>query len=260
MLPFVNVGPFLIQLPGLALLAGVWLGSDLAEREARRVAGATPVDSPWPAAVNNLIFVGLAAGLAGARLAYAARFAAVYLANPLSLLALTPATMSPAWGVAAGIVAAGVYGMRRRLPLRPSLDALAPGLAIFLVALGVGHLLSGDAFGAPAYGGDGRTPLPWAMYLWDDYRQPTQVYEIVAALAVSAVSLRRPFGSSGRGLNFLLVIALAAAARVFVEGFRGDSLIWPGGFRAAQVVGLATLGASLWLMRAWAMAERPAAA
>ena len=251
MLPFLRLGPLLLQLPGLALLAGVWIGSSLAEREAALMPGAASHRPPLPAAVYNLIFAGLIAGVIGARLAYAARFAAVYLANPLSLLALTPATLSPAWGVAAGLAVAGLYGYRHRLPLRPTLDALAPGLAVFLVGLAVSHVLSGDAFGAPAYSGEGRTPLPWAVYLWDEYRQPTQFFEVAAALAVLVASRRRPFDITGRGLNFWLVVALSAAARVFLEAFRGDSLIWAGGMRATQVAGLAVLAAALWLMGRW---------
>src|SRR4030067_240163 len=102
MLPYLPLGPILIQLPGLALLAGGWVGSAPAAR----------------------------AGAPG-----------------------------PVW-----------CGPRQRLPLRPTLDALAPGLAAFLVALGVAHFLSGDAFGAPAYRPDDQVPLPWAIHLWGEYR------------------------------------------------------------------------------------------
>lgn len=244
MFPFIRVGPFLLQLPGLALLAGVWVGSSLAEKEAARL-------RLNMAAVYNLIFFGLVAGLVGARLAYAARYLTVYLANPLSVFALTPATLYPNAGLVIGIAVAALFGWRRKLPLRPTLDALAPGLAVFMVALGITHLLSSDAFGAPAQ-------LPWSIYLWDDDRHPSQIYETIAALVVFAVAWKRPFGQPGEGLNLLLVVTLSAAARVFLEAFRGDSVIWPGGFRAAQVVGVVVLAAALWLMKAWAQpAPRP---
>ena len=240
MFPFFRLGPFLVQLPGLALLGGVWVGSSLAEKEAARLKLNT-------ADVYNLIFYGLVAGIVGARLAYAVRYLSAYLANPLGLLALTPATLYPNGGLVIGIAVAALFGWRRKLPLRPTLDALALGLAAFIVALGLAHILSGDAFGAPA-------KLPWSIYLWDDYRHPSQIYEVIAALAVLAIAWKRPF-QSGEGTNFLLVVALSAAARVFLEAFRGDSVIWADGFRAAQVVGLLVLAASLWLMQAWA---RPA--
>jgi len=241
--PFIRLGPFLLQLPGLALLVGIWIGSSLAEKEAARL-------KLNVAAVYNLIFFGLVAGIVGARLAYAARYLSAYLANPLGLLALTPATLSPNAGLVTGLAVAALFGWRKKLPLRPTLDALAPGLAAFMVALGVAHLMSGDAFGAPAQ-------LPWSIYLWDDYRHPSQIYETIAALVVFAVAWKRPLGQPGDGINFLLVVALSAAARVWLEAFRGDSVIWPGGFRAAQVVGVVVLAAALWLMKAWAQPTAP---
>ena len=243
MFPFIRLGPFLLQLPGLALLVGIWIGSSLAEKEAARL-------KLNVAAVYNLIFFGLVAGIVGARLAYAARYLSAYLANPLGLLALTPATLSPNAGLVVGLTVAALYGRRHGLRLRPALDALAPGLAAFMVTLGVAHFMSGDAFGAP-------TPLPWSIHLWDNYRHPSQIYETVAALVVFAVAWKRPLGHPGDSINFLLVVALSAAARVFLEAFRGDSVIWPGGFRAAQVVGLLVLAAALWLTKAWSQPAAP---
>lgn len=237
MFPFLRLGPFLLQLPGLALLAGVWVGSSLAEKEASRLKLHTTQ-------VNNLIFLGLAAGVIGARLAYAARYLNIYLDNPASLLALNGNTLAVFDGLAIGLAAALLYGRRKKLPFRPTLDALAPGLAAFMVFIGVAHFLNGDAFGAPAN-------LPWSIYLWNEYRHPSQVYEIMAALGVLFIFYRRLFKSIGNGINFLLVVALSAAARVFLEAFRGDSSIWPGGFRSAQIIGLFILAFTLYLMGRW---------
>lgn len=239
MLPYLRLGPFLLQTSGLALILGVWVGSWLAEKEAARL-------RLKPDLVYNLIFSGLVSGLMGARLAYAIRFLDTYLQNPLSLFSLNPNTLSPYEGLLIGLLVALIYGQRKGLGLHPTLDALAPGLAAFMAFLGLAHLLSGDAYGAPT------NTLPWRIYLWSEYRHPSQAYEILAASGILLVALRRPLGAPGRGLNFLWVVALSSGARVFLEAFRGDSLIWVGGFRAAQVVGLMILAATLWLMRNWA--------
>lgn len=45
-----------------------------------------------------------------------------------------------------------------------------------------------------------------------------------------------------RGL--MLAVALSAA-RIFLEAFRSDSVIWVGGFQAAQVIALLVLAISL---------------
>jgi hypothetical protein len=37
----------------------------------------------------------------------------------------------------------------------------------------------------------------------------------------------------------------------FLETFRGDSVFWPGGFRAAQVIALIVMAISFYWMRKW---------
>lgn len=238
MFPYIPIGPFLLQTPGLAMLIGVWIGLTLAEREAKLL----KIDAQ---AIYNLIFLGLVAGIVGARVSYAARFLTIYLDEPLSLFALNPNTIAPIDGLVIGLLVAVVYGWRKKLPLRPALDALAPGLAVFLVTLGIAHFLSGGAFGAP-------TKIPLAIYLWDDYRYPTQIVETLFSLGVLLAALKHPLGKPGLGLNFLLVVSLSVASRLLLEAFRGDSLIWIGGFRAAQVVSFIILLSCLWLIRVWA--------
>jgi prolipoprotein diacylglyceryltransferase len=245
MFPVLQVGSLALPVPGLALLIGVWVGLWLAEKEAVRL-------GLNPETVYSLAFVGLVAGLIGARLAYVARYLNAYAGDPVSVFSLNPATLAPTEGVWMGVFAAILYGIRRQLPLRPTLDALAPASAVMGVAVAVAHLASGDAFGAAAR-------LPWSVYLWDEYRHPSQVYELSAALGV----LGTVWGTRARGLavgagfNFLLVLALSAAARIFLEAFRGDSLLILNGFRAAQVWGLVVLAACLGMMKHWSKEVSP---
>lgn len=241
MFPYLRLGPFLLPMAAFTLLGGLWVGSSLAEKEAARL-------KLNAADVYNLIFYGLIAGLAGARLAYALHYPSAYLANPLDLLSLLPATLDVNTGLALGLLTAALFGWRKRLPLRPTLDALAPGLAAFVVALGLAHLFSGDAFGAP-------TQLPWSVYLWDEYRHPSQIYETLAALTIFGLAWRWRTQANGSGLNFVRVVALSAAAYVFLEAFRGDSVIWLGGLRAAQTVGVFVLGGCWWWIRRWEQSQ-----
>lgn len=238
MLPFIQIGPALLQLPGLILLAGVWAGLNVSEKAASRV-------SLSPAALHNLVFYGLLAGLLGARLTYALRHLNAYLIDPLGLFALTPSTLLIEGGLLIGALTALLYGRRQRLPLRPSLDALAPGLALFMIAVHLANLASGDAFGAPA-------DLPWAIELWGARRHPSQIYEALAALVIFGLVRKRPDGS---GVTFLLLAALSAAARVFLEAFRGDSAVGFADLRAAQVLGLVVLALALWWLPRWVFAH-----
>lgn len=235
MLPYIHLGPLLLQTPGLALLIGVWVGLSLSEKEAKR----TGANSNH---IYNLILLGLVAGVLGARLGYAVRYLNAYLQSPLSLFSLNTDTLSADIGLISGLLIAWIYSQRKALPLRSTLDILAPGLAAFMLFLGIAHLLSGDAFGAP-------TSMPWSIYLWNEYRHPSQIYEIISALIILAVALKRPLHELGTGLNFILVITLHAGARLFLEAFRGDSLIWFNGLRAAQVVSLLLLLFAIWFIR-----------
>ena len=231
MLPILQVGPLAIQLPGLLLLAGVWVGSALIEGEApkRGLSGAT---------LGSLVFYGLVAGLLGARLGYALRYWPVYAEDPLGMVSLNPLTLSTAEGVAAALLVGVVLARRRRLPLWSTLDAFTPGLAAFAVFAGLADLSSGNAFGAP-------TSLPWAIELWGAARHPSQVYALLMALAVFIAVRRFAFRPTFPGFLFLACLAMTAASRLFLEAFRGDSVIVLGSLRAAQLISLVVLGAAL---------------
>lgn len=236
MLPILQLGPLALPVAPLTLLVGLWIGLSQAEKEAARL-------GLNPAAIYNLALTALLAGLIGARLAYAQRHLAAFAADPLGLILPNPAAFSAPEGAVVGLLAAWVYGTRQGLALRPTLEAFAPTLAGLGVAVALANLASGDGFGAPAR-------LPWSVYLWDDYRHPAQLYELAAAIGILAGwGWARPRLAPGQG--FLLVVALSAAARLFLEAYRGDSVLIGDGWRAAQVVALAALGVSLVWFRRW---------
>ncbi len=168
MLPTISIGSFLLQTPGLAVLIGVWIGSALIEKEAER-------HSLNKDTLTTLILVSFIAGILGSRLAYAARVPNVYWDNPLGLFALNSTALDPWGGLFIGLITALVIGQRKKLPVRPTLDTLALGGAAFMIALAVSHILSGDAFGSA-------TQVPWAINLWDEYRHPVQIYELILAV------------------------------------------------------------------------------
>jgi phosphatidylglycerol---prolipoprotein diacylglyceryl transferase len=241
MFPIVQLGPFAVQVAPFLLLLGVLVGAHQVEKEATRLKLNAGV-------VSNLVFVALIAGLVGARLGYVSQHRNSYLADPLGALALNLTALASFAGIVIGVAAASIYGWRRRLPLRSTLDALAPGLVVMAVALGWAHLANGDAYGAPA-------KLPWSIYLWGEYRHPSQIYEITAALAILGVWWWARNKRTFDGFNFLLVVALYAMMTIFFEAFRGDSLTFAGGWRAAQVAGVAVLAACLVGMWVWSRAS-----
>jgi phosphatidylglycerol:prolipoprotein diacylglycerol transferase len=231
MLPVLQIGPLAIQLPGLLLVAGVWLAYLILEREARRKE--LPVRE-----LGNLLFYALVAGIVGARLGYALQFIDIYLADPIGLVSLNPGTLSLREGLLSALLVALVYGNRKALPFWRTLDAFTPSLAFFAISLGLAHLASGDAFGAP-------TDLPWAIDLWGARRHPSQLYEIIQAGVIFFLILRLRGVCSLDGCLFLVNISLVSASSLFLGAFRGDSVILFAMFRQEQVLALLALLAAL---------------
>ncbi len=234
MFPILQIGPLAIQLPGLILLLGVWLGTLTAERSARRNQLAS-------ADISNLIFYALLGGIVGARLGYGLRYLDLYLEAPLGIFALNPQTLSPVEGVVGAVLVALIIGQRKSLPFWKTLDVLALGLAVFMILLGFANLASGDAFGA-------ESNLPWAIELWGAMRHPTQIYEMVLAGLIFYMLHRMQVSPRFEGFVFLTFTALTAIGRYLIEAFRGDSLIILGGFRSAQLISLVTLSIVLILL------------
>jgi phosphatidylglycerol:prolipoprotein diacylglycerol transferase len=234
MFPILPLGPAAVPVAPIVLLIGVFISAAVVEKRAAQLGLAHD-------AVSNMVYIALGAGFVGARLGYVLLHLAAYRSDPLSIVVPTPATLDAFSGVVAAILAGALYAKRHRLPLWRTLDALAPGIGTMAIALGFAHLASGDAFGMSAQ-------LPWSIYLWDDFRHPSQVYEITAALIVLGVwwfvADRSPFD----GFQFLLVIALFAASIVVLEAFRGDSWLFDG-WRVAQGIALGVLAVSLVALR-----------
>lgn len=246
MFPLLQLGPYALQVPGLILIVSLWLGLNVAEKEAKR-------EKYRPEIIYSLVFVALIAGIIGARMLYVGRYLDTYLEDPLGIIALNTNTLVPAAGFGIALLVSILYGARKRLPLRTTLDILAPGLAFFAIGLGLANLSSGDAFGAP-------TKLPWAIYLWAENRHPTQVYEILLAIAIFVLLWRYRNLSRFPGFIFLAWLALAALTRLFLEAFRGDSVIVAGGIRQAQLAAMVVLLVALWLMRQWGSEAEPSLA
>lgn len=234
MLPILQVGPLAIQTPGLVLLLGLWIGLSLSERHAPRHG----VDA---GRLYNLVLIAILSGIAGGRLVFAGMYPGAFAGSPLNLISINPGLFDLWGGATIGAMAALIYANRKAMSLLPTFDALSPLLAVMAVAVGLANLASGSAFGAPA-------DLPWAIELWGARRHPAQIYETLAALVILALIW---FGYNqgvfaAPGSRFLSFLALSAAARLFFEALRGDSVLLPGGIRLAQIAAWAVLAFSLW--------------
>ena len=233
MLPYINLFGLAIPVPAITILIGIWVGINLAERHARDH-GVNPTH------INNLLFYALIGGVIGGRLVYILQFPLAFFENPISLISPNPGLFDLFGGIVVGSITAEIYRQRQKMPFWSTLDALTTGLAVFGVTLPLAHLASGDAYGAP-------TSMPWGIELWSETRHPTQIYETF----VAGVILWRVWSGRGKwvskpGATFLQFISYSAVARLFLEAFRGDSLMIVFNLRVAQIAAWVILALSLW--------------
>jgi prolipoprotein diacylglyceryltransferase len=234
MLPFINIFGAAIAFPPLVIIVGLWLGASLAEKHAakHKIKGEQ---------IFNLIFSGLSAYIIGGRLSYALQHPSAFSDNLLSLFSRNFGLFDPLGGFAAALLVMLIYGQRKKLDLWPTLDALTPTLAVMMLALPLANLASGEAFGAPS-------ELPWAIEMWGATRHPVQVYEGLGAGII--LWLMRP-GKAAKhtpaGLTFLKFLSYSALARLFFEGFRGNSVtVTSMNLRAAQLIAWTILASAVW--------------
>jgi phosphatidylglycerol:prolipoprotein diacylglycerol transferase len=147
-----------------------------------------------------------------------AHYPSAFSANPGSLFSLNLTMFEPVWGIALGLFSSSLFGWRKRIPLMSALDAFTSTLAILAIAFHLANLASGDAYGVP-------TNLPWAIELWGTPRHPVQIYETLAAILILWLVWPRLGWYEIAGQRFLAFIAMSAGARVFLEAFRGDSVL-----------------------------------
>ncbi len=233
MLPYFSILGIAFPVPAMTILIGIWLGLSLAEKYATQ----HKISSDH---LYNMVFVGMAAGLLGARLAYAARYSDAFIANPASLISLNFGLLDIGGGVAIGLLTALIYGQRKAMPLWSTLDALTPALTVVGLAVALANLASGQAYGTIS-------DLPWTIELWEASRHPTQIYEAVAALAILIYlwPTRQPAKTTS-GTIFLTFIAASSLARLFFEAFRADSPVMLGSLRTPQLAAWLIAAAALW--------------
>lgn len=217
----------------ILVVAAIWAGLFLAEKRSKRH-GVNDDD------LNNIVFFPLLGYVLGGRILFAVENFSAFTQNPRSLISLNLDLFDPFGGMVLALLVALVYGQRKKLPLWPTLDALTPFLAVFALGLGLAHLASGSAFGKEA-------SLPWGVQLWGAMRHPSQIYEILAALLILGL-LWFQKSDTRPGIHFLTFAALTSGARLFLEAFRGDSNLVPGGLRLAQIIAWVVLALSLYFL------------
>jgi phosphatidylglycerol:prolipoprotein diacylglycerol transferase len=205
----------------ILLMLAAWVGLSLAEKRAERH-GISKED------LNNLVFYGFIAFIIGGRVSFVLQNIFAFTKSPPGVFSINPDLFDPLGALAVAFITALIYGQRKKCSFWPSLDALTPFFAILAIGLGLSQLAAGTAFGRP-------TNLPWGIDLWNATRHPTQIYETLASF-LTFILLWFKKHDPRPGILFLTFAALTAASQLFLQAFRGDSVLIFNGLRQTQVI------------------------
>lgn len=236
----VELGGFTFSLYwyGVLVMAGVLIGSFVAERELRR-RGGNP-DFVWEA----MLWV-LPAGVVGARIWYVATSLlggnTYYAENPLAMLNIREGGLHIYGAILFGLGAAYIYARRQKIDLLLLVDSVAPALLLGQAVARPANFINQELYGPP-------TDLPWGIPISAEHRispftdlsrypeettrfHPTFAYEMIwNVLAVGLILwLTRRYADKFKpGMAFALWLVLAGVGRFIVEAFRPDQPTLPG--------------------------------
>lgn len=178
-------------------------------------------------ALLDLAFIGIVTGVVGARILFIAINHKYYKQFPMEALYVWKGGLVFYGGLLFAIPCCALYIWLRRLPLWPTLDLMAPALAIGHSFGRIGCLGAGCCHGSAC-------ELPWAIRLNTDLvdpilrnvpLHPTQIYEAVSLAALSGglvyLILKRKAPS---GVVTICYLMSYAVIRSVVEIFRGDHI------------------------------------
>lgn len=186
----------------------------------------------WPRSLGTDLAVWLVlGGLVGARLAYILANLPYYLAEPLEIIRVDHGGLIFYGGVFGGAVALVIFARKRRLRFLDAADFTLSGMPLAHALGRIGCLLNGCCYGKP-------TRLPWAIWLYDQYRHPTQAYEALLNAGLYLVLLVMFRRRMPRGLVTAVYLMAYPTGRFVIEFFRGDERLRWGPLNVAQWISL----------------------
>lgn len=247
------LGPLEITGYGIMMMVGFLMGGWVIQQELRR----RGMNEEYAA---DIVIFSVIGGIVGAKLWYVA-----LTGEPAALFSRGGLV----WygGFIGGFLAVIINGWRKKVPMRLTLDLVAPALAIGYALGRVGCFLVQDDYGIP-------TSLPWGMRFPEGLPastaanlsgwgiavpqnvlptevlqvHPTQLYEAAAMLVVFWLLLRLRTHSHAPGWLFGLYLLCAGAERFLVEFIRAKDDRFLGAFTVAQATSIAILTLGIVIM------------
>ncbi|KPK11370.1 MAG: hypothetical protein AMJ56_06365 [Anaerolineae bacterium SG8_19] len=234
MYPTITIGPLVLPSAGLVYIVGAWVALSMVERSAKKLG--LEADATYAMAVTAVV-----AGFIGARLLFVVFHWQAYQNNLIGVVWPLTGGFNFWGGMLFALSAAFLYGRARQLPLKASLDAMAPGLLVGFMVISLADFLSGPGYGT-------ETGFPLGINVFGIRRHAVQIYEILVALIALIVWWRAYDYRQYDGQLFLMTTAVYAAGRLFVDAFRDNSPLTSNGYHIVQIISLVVLLACVYLL------------
>ncbi|MBD2209444.1 prolipoprotein diacylglyceryl transferase [Calothrix sp. FACHB-156] len=234
-----RIGPITIRWYGLLIATAVLIGVSLSQYLAKR-------RNVNPDLLSDLSIWLVIGAIPAARLYYVLFQWPEYAQHPDRIIAIWQGGIAIHGAILGGLVAALIFAKLKQVSFWQLADLVAPSLILGQAIGRWGNFFNSEAFGDP-------TNLPWKLYIPLDrrppelvnfeYFHPTFLYESLWDLMVFALLITlflRSLQGKPRlkiGTLFLTYLAAYSLGRLWIEGFRTDSLML-GPLRMAQVVSL----------------------
>lgn len=189
-------------------------------------------------------------GIIGARLYYCSLNYDFYLRFPTEIMAIRHGGISIHGAIIGGFIGLLLFAKKNKISFLKLTDVSAIGLSIAQSIGRWGNFFNSEAFGKP-------TDLPWKLYIAPQYRpipyqnneyfHPAFLYEsildlIIFVILVLVVKLCKTNKDGNLALIYLILYSIA---RIFVEKYRIDSVLYIHGIPVAIVVSVLILFAAL---------------
>ncbi|NPV48028.1 MAG: prolipoprotein diacylglyceryl transferase [Armatimonadetes bacterium] len=174
-----------------------------------------------PAEAVDMALYCLVGAVVGSRIVFVALDWQAYAAQPGHILNVWEGGLSYHGGLLGAVLAALVFAWRRGKQFLRMADETAPAIALGYAFARVGCFLNGCCHGHP-------TDLPWGMVfphgeISDQPVHPTQLYALLASLAIMVVLIRLKPLVRFRGQLFAAYLALYSVARFLLEVTRAGA-------------------------------------
>ena len=198
--------------------------------------------------------VGIASGMAGAKLVHVLEKWHYYVEHPAEIF--SGGGLAIYGGVIGAVVGIWLYlrfsshGKERIQDFFSVADLIAPGIILAQAIGRVGCLINGCCYGNPA-----ADWLPWSVVYThpNSYAplniplHPTQAYEIVFALVCFVILLKLTGRLKPAGSVFLVYFIMYSAWRIGIGFLRDAAVYFAFGLSQAQILSIAVLAASVFI-------------